>query len=359
NVDIQSSKNVVVQNICGISEEEVPEEDALTKRKRKATKSYRNQIKRKKEHPVTPHKRQIEDKRLDVALQEKIREKYGTAPFYGLRILYIFLSCILATLELKTFGIVKDWIIDRHVYKQMEQVRTCFFSTKQEWRIPTIKQLRTAERLISDQYWQVCKQIFAHIGFNLSNRKLLRYVKEFLEDPFRGSKGYTPGNTLINNVHKICYERLRKLLQKHGFGYECPGEAEHTNKKFGIVLDLSDLVKFAYRFTLIQSLIERQITNEDLYSIFGRHNQEIYLVKKKTFRKLERLIQFTDHKVIYLNQMEIPMGEAFENFVKNFAYDLKFKNGLKSTFIYAPNSADYEYVESILQDSAMNIPCLC
>ena len=342
NVDVKSTRTAVVQAICGVYDDEGVQE----RQKKKVTKRYRTL-----ERIVRRNSTKKEETTLltyDRELRIQLQRKYGTEQFYKRRILAILLSCILATLELKTLGIVEEWIIDRHVYVQLEQIRRCS-------KHPTIEQLRTAERIIANQYWQVCKQIFRQIGFHLSSRKLMRYVKEFLEYPFRGSKGYTPGNTLINNIHKIRYEHLRELLRRYGFGYECPGCAEHTNPKFGLVLDLADLVKVADRFTLIQAIINQEITAEDLYSILGRHNQEIYLVKRKAFRKLVRIIEETDRKYIYpiieitnhnFIYQEVPLGKAFEQFMENFVQNLRYNDHLEAVFVYAPDIDDYIYAVS-------------
>ena len=350
NVDVHSTKKEVLRKKCGIIEE-----SPLEKKKRSMTKQYRKALRKKPGNLPLQEKNKMAD--YDPILRENIQRKYGTEPFYKRRMLAILLSCILATLELKTLRKIDDRIINRHVYAQLEQIRRNATAS-------TISQLRTAERVIARQYWLVCKRIFEQIGFPLSDRKLLRYVKEFLEQPFRGSKGYTPANTLINNVHKICYEQLRKLLKKHGFGFECPGFAEHTNPQFGLVLDLSDLLKAAYRFTLIQAIIEGKITENDLYSIFGRHDQEIFLVKRSAFKKLEQLIESTNQKTLYpiikstdqFYYEEQPLGKAIDQFIKQLAENLKFKDHLEDSFVYAPDIKDYVYVASILEDYQIPLP---
>ncbi len=352
NVDVRKAKKEELRRICGIMEE-----DESLKKKKAITKRYRATINKRKRssEKVLKKKNEID---YDPKLRENLQHKYGKVEFYRPRILAILLSCILATLELKAFGMVEDWVIDRHVFGQLEQFQKCSKSS-------TIKQLRTAERVIAKHYWQVCKKIFKQLGFKLSNRKLMRYVREFLEQPFRGSKGYTPGNCLINNIHKICYERLRILLTKYGYGYECPGVAEHTNTKFGIVLDLSDFVKVAYRFELIYAICEGRITENNLHSILGRHDQEIHLTKRPTFTELERIVRITDHKVIYTTQgasnrkfRGVRLGNAFEEFVGQLAQDLIYKEELTSVFLYTPNVDDYGLVKDILQDYHITIPCL-
>ncbi len=350
NVDVHSTKNAVIRGKCGIIEEEEAE-----KRKRSMTKQYRKAMKKYTKNISSQKSTKID--KYDQVLRKNIELKYGTAPFYKRRMLAILLGYVLATLELKSLQRIDGWVIDRHVYAQLEQVRRGTTAT-------TITQLRTAERVIANHYWQVCKRIFEQAGLPLSDRKLLRYVKEFLEQPFRGSKGYTPGNTLINNIHKICYENLRELMAKHGFGFECPGFAEHTNPRFGLVLDLSDLLKGAYRFTLIQAIIEGKITAESLYSIFGRHNQEIFLIKKAAFRKLEQLVESTNQKLIYpivestdrFYYKEKPLGEAIDQFIQQLADNLKFKDHLESAFVYAPNIDDYTFVSNILEDYQIPLP---
>ena len=376
NVDVHSAKNAVIRKMCGIIEEGEPEGDEPARRKKIMTKTkrYRKRMKLKKmKQKAKDRSRKKKTKRMvapDDVLRRKFKEKYGTEKFYVKRMLAIFLSLILATCELKVFQIVEAWIIERFVFIQIEQIRKCFLKLRKlekellneddeeergKINKRMIENLRTAERVITKQYWQVYGAIIESFGFHLSNRKLLRYVSEFLVQHFRGSKGYTPGNTLVNNVHKICYEKDRDALEKHGFGRECPG-AEHAHPQFGLVLDLSDLKKVAYRFALIQALKEKEITEKDLYSIFGRHGQEIYLVKTKSYQKLVQIVERTDQKLIHLSRKQVPLGVAFEYFIAQLTFDLKFEDELQSVFIYAPNPEDYVHVTAILRENDIDLP---
>jgi len=125
-------------------------------------------------------------------------------------------------------------------------------------------------------------------------------------------------------------------------------------------------VKVAYWFALIQAVIEGSITEDDLFSVFGRHDQKIFLVKKTAFPKLTRLVESTNRKIIYpitnstdsFDYDELPLGDAIEQFIRQLAENLKFKDHLESSFVYAPDLDDYVYIANILEDYGIPIPSL-
>ncbi len=384
NVDSEAAKNNVVRKICGTTKERVPKEGKVVKQKEAMTKRYQTQMAKmkraaKKRNPflylVNVFRVFYHLLKTDFKLREVLPSKYGAVAFYMKRLLGILVSYILATMEFKTlqqykrFEAIDVREIDDHVFVQLDQIRKLFQPPADDpdrQQTPTLKQFQTAERVIANQFSQVYKIFFEKLGFPISNRKLLRYVNEFLERPFRGSKGYSQGNTLINCAHKICYESTQTLLFDNGYGKVCPGVAEHTHPKFGVVLDLSDPVKIAYRISLIEALVEGEITEADFRSVLGRHQRDIHLMKFDSFRKLEKIIEAANQKVIYpitnssgqLFHDEVPLWKAFEQFTTRLAHDLKSGEELTSAFVYAPIKADYEFVAQILKEYNILIPSL-
>lgn len=376
NVDVHAVKEITIQELSGISEKIEEEEDPKVTLKRMLTEEYWKKIKKRRIKTSFSRKEKLKD-RTDYELRHNLLKKYGTEKFFRPRIFAILISCILATFELKVFFSESNrWIVEQYVYGQMEQIRKFYvklerlkgkkYKSQDLMKEEQLKILQTAERVIANKYWQVCKRILKRHGFNLSNRKLLRYVREFLEQPFRGSKGYSPGNTLINNIHKLGYEWLRRFLYKKGFGFDCPGVAEHTNTKFGLVLDLSDLIKVAFRFELIENIISGKISETDLYSIFGRHGREIYVLESNSFPKLKKLVRSTFQKIIYsvnkssntYHYQELTIKDGFEQFMDSLVSSLKYQEQLDSVFIYAPDKEDYQQVTSMLECYDIPIPCV-
>ncbi|MHA1325327.1 MAG: hypothetical protein ACTSRL_21255 [Candidatus Helarchaeota archaeon] len=384
NVDYHSTKEAVIRQECGI----LVEEENKTHTKKILSKWALT----KRHHTLIKHKRQKfrpapKNIQVDRRLRKWYERKYGTAPFFRPRLIGNLISAILATLELRIFTIIEPWQLERHFYVQIEQLR-------RTWEASELVEFQTAERVIVNQYWQVYKSIMAHYGFDLANRKLLRHVSEFMEHPYQGSKGYSAGNALINTVHKIRYYQIRILCYMEGFGWDCPGMAEHTHPIFGLVLDLADPVKYADRFSLLQAIVQgnrpseggvdtgeekreemregtkmpqnelstERVTHMDLYSIFGRQDQEVFFVKSGAYQKLVRLCKNTNCKRIFYppdspstSYKRIPLGEALAQSIRQLARDLLQKERLKVPFIYIPNLHDYQDLVSLLMDNKIKL----
>jgi hypothetical protein len=241
-----------------------------------------------------------------------------------------------------------DWEIDRCVSKQLEPLIQYYNSSDlEEWR--------TCERIISKFYWRACKKIFYLFKFNIISRKLLRHVIEFFKTFFVGSKGYTAGNTLVNNVHKLIYEDLFDLQVSKGFGYHCPG-AEHVNDKFGFTLDISDFVKKAGIFALIKAILDKKIGRSDVYTIIGRQELDVFVIKSEGYRKLRKIVNEGFEKPVFYRGKEISLREGFDEFIADLVFDLKHNDRLSNQFMYIPIKEDYRYIRDILAKFEIIIP---
>ncbi len=192
---------------------------------------------------------------------------------------------------------------------------------QQDPRPSNLDVLLAYEARVSHQYWKAYKLRLRIIGLDFRSRVRDRFVREIVLSFRARARGYSVVNAGINYLHQRRLLKCRLVNARQGLGWDGFEGIIHvaTRKQaIGLLLDLSDQFKLADREVLLDMCARHEVTQDDFVGARGRQGVRFYFPSDLGIQKLERAGQTADRLLVFYNQCEIPLMDAYEKYVESF-----------------------------------------
>ena len=192
---------------------------------------------------------------------------------------------------------------------------------KQDPRLSNLDALLAYEARVSNQYWKAYKLRLRIIGLDFKSRVRDRFVREIVLSVRARARGYSVVNAGINYLHQRRLLKCRLVNAGLGLGWDGFEGIIHVARRrqaIGLMLDLSDQFKLADREILLDMCAKREVTADDFVGARGRQGVRFYFPLDIGIQKLERAGQTADQLLVFYDQHEIPLMEAYGRYIESF-----------------------------------------
>jgi CRISPR/Cas system-associated endonuclease Cas1 len=219
---------------------------------------------------------------------------------------------------------------------------------KQDSGLRNLDVLLAYEARVSQQYWKAYKLRLRIVGLDFKSRVRDRFVREIVLSVRARARGYSVVNAGVNYLHQRRLLKCRLVNARLGLswdGFEGIIHVARRRQAVGLMLDLSDQFKLADREILLDMCAKQEITQDDFMSAGGRQGVRFYFPSDIGIQKLERVGQTADQLLLFYNQREMPLMEAYEKYVESFIAAVESQSSESVLPITYGLHGDYEWLQ--------------
>ena len=128
-------------------------------------------------------------------------------------------------------------------------------------------------------------------------------------------------------------------------GFEGIIHVARRRQAIGLMLDLSDQFKLADREILLEMCAKQEVTADDFVGARGRQGVRFYFPSNVGIQKLERAEQTADQLLVFYDQYEMPLLEAYEKYIESFIAAVESRSPESLLPFTYGSKGDYEWFQ--------------
>jgi len=183
---------------------------------------------------------------------------------------------------------------------------------------------RILEGQALNQAFEILKQVGRKTGIRSWGRVVSRLVTWLVFAVFTRTCAYSKLDSMLNHLFKLVLTELKDVHKKTGVDVDLGTGLLHYRKsksdidRIGLFLDLVDFVRLIVIFVLTEAISNGEITSKDCRQFLGRGSVPLYDIKFSSLKKFEVLAERVLGFEIIYNDQEVPLKEAYEDYLKSF-----------------------------------------
>ena len=198
-----------------------------------------------------------------------------------------------------------------------------------------LSSLLAYEALIMRRYWAVYEANPRVQSQRFGPRKKARFVREQVTSATGRARGYTAVDAAINYLHQRRLYKVRQINSRLGISAYGEGLLHHKKRNaLGLVLDLSDPLKFADREKLLEAILKYAVNWRDFHTATDRQDTNFYYPKSEVVSTLENLSDEADEMMIDYGGTRLKLTEAYEQSVQSLVPFLTGSSSSYEPFVY-------------------------
>ncbi len=205
-------------------------------------------------------------------------------------------------------------------------------------------ELLTYEARIMKGYWACYDRALDAVFARFGPRKKSRFVREYVADPTGRAKGYTAVDAAINYLHQRRLFKCALTNAEVGLGWKTgDGFLHHRSENsrgMGLLLDLTDPLKFADREKLLQAFLNYRLNWRDFNMTRDRKAVTYYYPTLEALGILEAIGDEADNFPVVYGGSSIRLVEVYRLVAERLAQVLTDKSVESyEPFIFSPSDA--------------------
>jgi len=183
---------------------------------------------------------------------------------------------------------------------------------------------RILEGQAFNQAFNILKKVGRKAGIRSWGRVVSRLVTWLVFAFFTRTCAYSSLDAMLNHLFKVVLTELKDVHRKVGVDVDMGAGLLHYRKSksdidsIGLFLDLVDFVRLIVIFVLAEAISTDEITSKDCRLFLGREAIPLYDIKLSSLKKFEALSERVLAFNISYKDQEVPLKEAYENYLKSF-----------------------------------------
>ncbi|MCE7744096.1 MAG: hypothetical protein GPJ52_03055 [Candidatus Heimdallarchaeota archaeon] len=189
---------------------------------------------------------------------------------------------------------------------------------------------RILEGQAFNQAFKILKKVGQKAGIRSWGRVVSRLVTWLVFAFFTRTCAYSSLDAMLNHLFKVVLTELKDVHRKVGVDVDLGAGLLHYRKsksdidRIGLFLDLVDFVRLIVIFVLAEAISTGEITSKDCRLFLGRGAIPLYDIKLSSLKKYEALAERVLAFNISYKDKEIPLKEAYEDYLKSFRLFLNY-----------------------------------
>jgi hypothetical protein len=174
-----------------------------------------------------------------------------------------------------------------------------------------------------------------------------------VSSPTGRAKGYSAVDSAINYLHQKRLFKIRQVSSQLAISSSGDGflhRKSWNSQGLGLVLDLTDPLKFADREKLLEAVLNFSVNWRDFHTATDRQGTTFYYPKSEIIAILENLSDEADELMVTYRGVEVKLIEGYASMISNLASFLARESPHSSRSSCSADEVSYWLTTSYLHE---------